>query len=166
MGVKVSFVLALVLCFCAFGYSTPVVKKCEKMDNGALVEEDCEDGTGVSSVAGEADNVFVGVDVKGRRVFKVAGNETCFIVSDPAPLPADVTEATMDQTKTPVLVTDQAVLDSVREWCTGDVYVLVADDTAVTGDRHKRAICYRVVCRYYIYYGRLYRHCRIYLFRC
>ncbi|XP_046573890.1 uncharacterized protein LOC124281927 [Haliotis rubra] len=136
------------------------------MDNGALVEEDCEDGTGVSSVPGEADNVFVGVDEKGRRVFKIAGNDTCFIDEDPAPLPAEVTEATMDQTKTLVLVTDQAVLDSVREWCTGDVYVLVADDTAVSGDRRKRATCYRIRCRYFIYRGRLYRHCRYYLFRC
>ncbi|XP_067656896.1 uncharacterized protein [Haliotis asinina] len=166
MGVKVTFLLALVLCLCAFGYSTPVVKKCEKMDDGAMMEEDCEDGTGVSSVPGEADNVFVGVDVQGRRVFKVAGNDTCFIDTDPAPLPDYVKEATLDQTKTPVLVTDQAVLDSVKQWCTGDVYVLVADDTAADGGRRKRATCYRLRCRYYIIGRRWYRHCILFLFRC
>ncbi|XP_067657151.1 uncharacterized protein [Haliotis asinina] len=160
MGVKVTSVLALVMCLCAVGYSSPVVIKCEKMTNGVMMEEDCDDGTGVSSVPGTVDNVFVGVDVQGRRVFKMAGNDTCYIDTDPAPLPYYVKEATMNQTKTPVLVTDQEVLDSVKQWCTGDVYVLVADDTTASEDRHKRAICYRQLCTYYFKNWRLYRHCR------
>ncbi|XP_046336170.2 uncharacterized protein LOC124118122 [Haliotis rufescens] len=166
MGVKVTCVLALVLCFCAFVYSTPVVKKCEKMDTGDMVEEDCEDGTGVSSVPGETDNVFVGVDLKGRRVFKMGGNDTCFIDSDPASLPDYVEDATLEQSKTAVEVTDQAVLDSVKQWCTGEVYLLVEDSSDVVEGRHKRAICYRLRCRYFIYRGRLYRHCILTLRRC